>query len=53
MDDHFIVTTFVIIDDFLKHLGHKTHCLATVTDAEVLTIAVIAANSFSNYEKRI
>ncbi len=51
MDGHFIVTTFVIIDDFLKSLRHQTHCLATVTDAEVLTVAVIAAKSFGNNHK--
>ncbi len=32
-----------------KFLGHKTHCLAT--DAEVLTVAVIAAKSFANNHK--
>jgi hypothetical protein len=27
MDDHYIVTAFVIIDDFLTSFGHKTHSL--------------------------
>lgn len=51
MDDHYIVTAFVIIDDFLTTLGHKTHPLATVTDAEVLTVAVVASKFFGNNHK--
>lgn len=42
MDDTKIITAYVIIDDVLKHLGHKSHCLAQVSDAEVLTVAVVA-----------
>jgi hypothetical protein len=48
MDDHFIVTAFVIIDDLMTKFDHHTHCLAKVSDAEVITIAVIAAKFFNN-----
>ena len=48
MDDHFIVTAFVIIDDLMTKFDHHTHCLAKVSDAEVITVAVVAAKFFNN-----
>ena len=39
-------------DDVLKELGHKSHPLAGVSDAEVLTVAVVSAMYFQNHHER-
>jgi hypothetical protein len=52
MNDDMIVTTFVVIDEVLRHAGHRDHALARVGDAEVLTVAVVAAASFQNHHAR-
>jgi len=49
MDDDLIITTFVVIADVLRTLGHQDDCRARVSDAEVLTIAVVAAKYFQNH----
>lgn len=48
MNDTMIITAYVIIDDVMKQLGHQSHVLAQVSDAEVLTVAVAAAKFFHN-----
>lgn len=52
MDDMQIIATFVIIDDLLCHHGHQDHVLAQASDAEVLTVAVVAAKYFQNHHER-
>jgi len=52
MNDDFIVTVYVVIDEVMQALGHQTHCLAHISDAEVLTVAVVAARSFQNHHER-
>jgi hypothetical protein len=52
MDDLWIITSFVIIDDLMKQLDHHSHPLAQVSDAEVLTVAVVAAKYFQNHHER-
>ena len=52
MDDIKIITAYCIIDDVMRKLGHKSHCLAGVTDAEVLTVAVVSALYFQNHHER-
>ena len=52
MDDVKIITAYCIIDDVLKGLGHESHPLAGVTDAEVLTVAVVSAMYFQNHHER-
>jgi nitrite reductase/ring-hydroxylating ferredoxin subunit len=52
MDDTFIVSSYCIISDTLEHLGHQTHKLAQVKDAEILTVAVVAAKYFHNHQER-
>ncbi len=52
MNDDVIVTTYVVIDEFLSHAGHRDHALAQVGDAEVLTVAVVAAAYFQNHHAR-
>ncbi len=52
MNDTVIITSYVIIDDRMCSLNHRSHCLAHVTDAEVLTVAVVAAKYFHNNHER-
>jgi hypothetical protein len=52
MNDDVIVTTFVVLDELLRLAGHRDHVLAGVSDAEVLTVAVVAAAAFQNHHAR-
>src|SRR4051812_48702433 len=52
MDDTFIITTYVVLADTLHALGHHTDRRAGLSDAEVLTIAVVAAKYFANNHER-
>jgi hypothetical protein len=52
MNDDVIVTTFVVIDEVLRLAGHRDHTLVQVGDAEVLTVAVVAAAYFQNHHAR-
>jgi hypothetical protein len=52
MNDTIIVTSYSIIDDVLKACGHTDHRLAQAGDAEVLTVAVVAALYFHNHHER-
>src|SRR5918996_4258413 len=49
MDDDLIVAAYVVIAEVLEAAGHRSHPLAGVTDAEVLTVAVAAAACFQNH----
>ncbi len=46
MDDAFIVAVYAVIDETMRALGHRDHPLVGVGDAEVLTVAVVAARHF-------
>ena len=52
MDAGYSVAVYVIIDDTMGALGHRSHPLAGVSDAEVLTVAVVAARYFGNHHAR-
>ena len=52
MDDDFIVTAFVVIDKAMAALGHCDDVRAGASDAEVLTVAVVAAKYFQNHLAR-
>ncbi len=52
MDDDFIVTAYVVLDETMAALGHRDHVLARASDAEVLTVAVVAAKYFQNHLER-
>lgn len=52
MDDSFIISAYCIISDTLEHLGQQTHTLAQLEDAEILTVAVVAARYFQNHQER-
>lgn len=54
MDDTNIITAFCIIEDTMRQLGHRSHYHAGISDAEVLTVAVVAAMYFhSNHERTL
>ena len=52
MDDDFIVTAFVVLDKTMAALGHRDDARAQASDAEVLTVAVVAAKYFQNHLAR-
>ena len=45
MDDQ-VITTYCLTDDFLQHIGHREPAGRAVSDAEVLTVALVAARQF-------
>ena len=47
-----IVAVYTICDDLLISLGHQTHPQAQMTDAEVMTTAIIAAQYFGGNHRR-
>jgi hypothetical protein len=52
MNDTLIVTVYVILDDLLRAMEHRTDCRARTSDSEVLTVGVIAACQFQNHHER-
>ena len=52
MNDDFIVTAYVVLDETMRALEHRSQPLARVCDAEVLTVAVVAAKYFANQHER-
>ena len=52
MNDTYIVTTYVVIDEVLKAHGFKDDSRAKGTAAEILTVSVIAAKYFQNHHER-
>jgi hypothetical protein len=52
MDALYIVTTYVVLDDSLKQIAFVDDGRATLTAAEILTVAVVAARYFHNHLER-
>jgi len=52
MNEQVIVTIYVVLDDVLKACDHHSHALAQISDAEVLTVAVVAAAYFQNHQEQ-
>jgi hypothetical protein len=52
MNASWIIAVFVMIDDLMDALGHRSHALAQVPDAEILTVAVVSAQFFQNHHER-
>jgi hypothetical protein len=52
MNAHYIVTTYVLVDDWLKAMNYRDDGRATISASEVLTIAVLAAKFFQNHHER-
>ncbi len=51
MNDTLIVPVYVVLDDLLRVMGHRTDCRARTSDSEVLTVGVIAACQFQNHHE--
>lgn len=52
MNDTYIVTVYCVIDDLLKAYGYQDDARASVSAAEILTVAVVAAKYFQNHHER-
>ena len=52
MDDDCIVTASVVLDKALAALGHRDAVRAQASDAEVPTVAIVAARSFQGHLAR-
>lgn len=52
MNETVIIAMYVVIDEVLQAAGVHDHRLSQVSDAEVLTIAVVAALYFHNHQER-
>src|SRR5258708_29790286 len=52
MNDTYIVTAYVVIDDILKAHGFEDDVRARGSAAEILTVGVIAAKYFQNHHER-
>ena len=52
MDGDFMVTAYVVIDKTMAALGHQDDARAGASDAEVLTVAIVAAKYFQGHLAR-
>lgn len=52
MNEDIILTIYVVIDDVMKLSGHQSDKRAQMSDAEVVSIAVLAALYFQNHHER-
>ncbi len=52
MNDTYIVTAYVVIDDMLKAYGFADDSRASSAAAEILTVGVVAAKYFQNHHER-
>lgn len=52
MNETYIVTTYVVIDSLLRVSNYRDDGRSTISGAEVLTVAVIAAKYFQNHHER-
>jgi hypothetical protein len=52
MNAEWIITTFVLIDTLMEQLDHRSHTLAQVPDAAIVTVAVVAAKYFQKPPER-
>lgn len=52
MNDTYIVTAYVVLDDLLQVLQYQDDRRAQLSAAEILTVAVVAAKYFQNHHER-
>jgi len=52
MNDTYIVTVYVVLDDLLQVLRYQDDKRATLSAAEIPTVAVVAAKFFQNHHER-
>jgi hypothetical protein len=47
-----IITVYAIIDDLLKAIGHEEDCRRGMSDAEIITTALVAAIFFDGNHRK-
>ena len=52
MNDDYIVPVYTILDDILDIMSYQDDVRASLTAAEILTVAVVAAKYFQNHHER-
>ncbi len=52
MNAAYIVTAYVVIDDVLKAMGYVDDSRTTISSAEIVIVAVVAAKFFQNHHER-
>ena len=52
MNEDVIITALLVIDEVMDELGHESHRLSSVSDAEVVLIGIVAALYFRNHQER-
>lgn len=52
MNDTYIVTAFVVMDDMLVAMNHRDDSRAEVSASEIMIVAVVAAKYFQNHHER-
>lgn len=52
MNDTYIVTLYVMVEDMLKLMGYEDDGRVQVKAAEILTVAIVAAKYFENHQAR-
>lgn len=52
MNETVIIATYAVINEVLQQAGQTDHRLSQVSDAEVLTITVVAALYLHNHQER-
>lgn len=52
MNDTYIVTAFVVLDDLLQAYAYEEDCRAQSSAGEILTVAVVTAKYFQNHHER-
>ncbi len=52
MDAEWMIAAVLVIDRTMEQLGHRSYAWRRVPDSEVITVAVVAANSIQNHHER-
>jgi len=52
MDDGYIVTSYVVVDDLLKVCGYRDDVRYNQIGAEIITVAIVTAQYFQNHHER-
>jgi hypothetical protein len=52
MNDTYIVTAYVVIDDVLKYYGVEDDSRTSISAGEILKVGVVAAKYFRNHHER-
>jgi hypothetical protein len=52
MNDTYIITAYSVIEDVLRAYGHQDDMRSSISGAEILIVAVVAAKYFQNHHER-